>query len=44
VSTPKITSALVSGLLGPIIVTFGAPFDVAVTFHPRSRRERTNVL
>jgi hypothetical protein len=35
---------LVSGLLVPIIVTCAVPFDVALTFHPRSRRERTNVL
>jgi hypothetical protein len=41
---PRITSTLVSGLSALIVVTCAAPFDVAVTFHPASRRERTNVL
>ena len=26
------------------VVTFRAPFAVAISFHPRSGRERTNVL
>jgi hypothetical protein len=32
---------VVSGLSAPIIVTSQAPFAVAISFHPMSRRART---
>jgi hypothetical protein len=43
VSTPRITAtSVVPVLSASIVVTFAAPFGVAVTVHnPRSSRERT---